>query len=154
MYKYIFKSPIGNIELLSTEKAICKLCITDKKVTLGGAKLSVMQLAEKEISAYLSGKLRNFTVPVCLDNCTVYLKKVLDYLNDMEYGDVHTYSDCAEVINSHPRAVGTGCARNPIPIIIPCHRIVGKNGKMTGFSLGNGVDLKKFLLELERKNLK
>lgn len=149
MYKYIFKSPIGNIKLTSTNNAICKLCITDKELCLGGSSLPIMKLAEKEILGYLEGELVKFSVPVCLDNCTPYLKKVLDYLNTIKYGEVRTYRDCAKAINSHPRAVGTSCARNPIPIIIPCHRIVGKNGGMTGFSLGSGVDLKEKFLEME-----
>ena len=65
------------------------------------------------------------------------------------YGEVRTYGDLAREIGGMARAVGTACGRNPIPIVIPCHRVVGGNGRLTGFSGGEGVETKRALLQLE-----
>ena len=64
-----------------------------------------------------------------------------------------TYGEIADNIGSHARAVGTACGMNPIPVIIPCHRVMGKDGKLTGYSGGEGIETKKFLLELEKATL-
>ena len=69
------------------------------------------------------------------------------------YGEVRTYGEVAKAINSSPRAVGNACGANHIPILIPCHRIVGSNGKMTGYSGGEGVETKKMLLRIEGHQL-
>ena len=65
------------------------------------------------------------------------------------YGAVRTYGDIAHDLGATARAVGTACGRNPIPIVIPCHRVVGGNGRLTGFSGGDGVETKRALLQLE-----
>jgi methylated-DNA-[protein]-cysteine S-methyltransferase len=65
------------------------------------------------------------------------------------YGETLTYGQIAKRLNSHARAVGSACGLNPIPIIIPCHRVIGANGKLVGFSGGEGVETKIHLLELE-----
>ena len=70
----------------------------------------------------------------------------------IRYGEVRTYGEIAEDISSAPRAVGGACGRNPIPILIPCHRVVGANGKLTGFSGGEGVSTKRTLLTLEQRH--
>jgi methylated-DNA-[protein]-cysteine S-methyltransferase len=68
---------------------------------------------------------------------------------EIAYGKILTYGDISDRLNSHARAVGMACGANPIPIIIPCHRVIGKNGKLTGFSGGEGIETKRYLLELE-----
>jgi len=69
------------------------------------------------------------------------------------FGELMTYGQMAKILNSAPRAIGGACGRNPIPIIIPCHRVTGANGKLTGFSGGAGLETKEFLLNLEIKKL-
>ena len=80
-----------------------------------------------------------------------FTKKVLDIVKDIEFGDTLTYGDIAKKLNTSPRAVGMALKRNPLPLIIPCHRVVAKNS-LGGYSYG--VEKKKFILEMERLNKK
>lgn len=80
---------------------------------------------------------------------TEFQKNVWDIMLEIPYGKFLTYGDISNRLNSHARAVGMACGQNPIPIIIPCHRVLGKNGKLTGFSGGEGIETKQFLLDLE-----
>tara|TARA_Y100001936_G_scaffold254029_1_gene323727 strand:- start:22928 stop:23167 length:240 start_codon:yes stop_codon:yes gene_type:complete len=68
---------------------------------------------------------------------------------EIPFAAVRTYGDISKILSSSPRAVGTACGLNPIPIIIPCHRVVGANGALTGYSGAGGVKTKAFLLEHE-----
>jgi methylated-DNA-[protein]-cysteine S-methyltransferase len=65
------------------------------------------------------------------------------------YGETRAYGGLADDLSSSARAVGTACGRNPIPVIIPCHRVIGKSGALTGYSGGDGINTKLFLLTLE-----
>ncbi|MDG1707856.1 MAG: methylated-DNA--[protein]-cysteine S-methyltransferase [Emcibacteraceae bacterium] len=80
---------------------------------------------------------------------TDFQKNVWKIMFEIPYGEILTYGEISDQLNSHARAVGMACGANPIPIIIPCHRVIGKNGKLTGFSGGEGVETKRYLLELE-----
>lgn len=80
---------------------------------------------------------------------TEFQKNVWKIMCEIAYGKILTYGDISDRLNSHARAVGMACGANPIPIIIPCHRVIGKNGKLTGFSGGEGIETKRYLLELE-----
>lgn len=80
---------------------------------------------------------------------TEFQKNVWKIMCEIPYGKILTYGDISDRLNSHTRAVGMACGANPIPIIIPCHRVIGKNGKLTGFSGGEGIETKRYLLELE-----
>lgn len=79
-----------------------------------------------------------------------FTKKVLDIVKDIEFGKTLTYGDIAKKLNTSPRAVGMALKRNPLPLIIPCHRVVAKNS-LGGYSYG--LDKKKFILERERLNM-
>lgn len=103
------------------------------------------------LEGFFSGKVKNFALPMCLEG-TDFQKKVWQVLLEIPYGEVWTYKDVAERINSHPRAVGSAVGKNPIPIVVPCHRVVGMGGKLTGFSGGEGVKTKDLLLKFEIKN--
>ena len=65
------------------------------------------------------------------------------------YGETRSYADLAEGLSSSARAVGTACSRNPIPVIVPCHRVIGKTGALTGYTGGAGLATKQFLLDIE-----
>ncbi len=80
---------------------------------------------------------------------TEFQKNVWEIMCEIPYGEILTYGDISHRLNSHARAVGMACGANPIPIIIPCHRVIGKNGRLTGFSGGEGIETKRYLLELE-----
>ena len=104
-----------------------------------------------ELSAYFNGKQKNFETPLAPEGTELQMK-VWDYLLTIPYGEVRTYKDVAQAVGSHPRAVGTAVGKNPMPIVIPCHRVIASNGKMCGFSGGEGIKTKEILLDLEKRN--
>jgi methylated-DNA-[protein]-cysteine S-methyltransferase len=107
--------------------------------------------ARRQIEAYLAGTSTSFDLPFALKGVTPFQKKVLETLSRCPYGVTLTYGQLADRAG-HPkaaRAVGAAMAANPLPLIIPCHRVIGAGSKLTGYSGGRGVSSKKFLLELE-----
>ncbi|MDO5686984.1 MAG: methylated-DNA--[protein]-cysteine S-methyltransferase [Neisseria sp.] len=105
----------------------------------------------KQLNAYFSGSLHDFDYPPS-EHGTAFQRAVWQLIADIPYGKTATYSDLAKKLNSHPRAVGQACGKNPLPIVIPCHRVLAKNGGLGGFSMGDGsnnLSIKQFLLRLE-----
>lgn len=102
-----------------------------------------------QLSEYFDGKRQTFDLPYEVEG-TEFQKRVLNCVAKVPYATTRTYGDIAKEINhaKAARAVGMANAKNRLPIIIPCHRIIGKNGNMTGF--GGGIEVKQFLLRLER----
>lgn len=111
--------------------------------------LPALQQARQELEAYFAGRLREFAVPLALCG-TGFQRKVWHALLKIPYGQTVSYSDIANDIGqpSAVRAVAMANARNPIAIIVPCHRVIGKNGALTGYS-GGGVARKEALLRHE-----
>ncbi len=111
----------------------------------------LLRLASKEILEYLDGSRKEFTVPVSLKG-TAFQLEDWKALMTIPYGETRCYQEIAEQIGKPKacRAVGHANNRNPISIIVPCHRVVGKDGSMTGY--GGGLAIKEFLLDLEKKN--
>ena len=107
-----------------------------------------MKSVKQQLFAYLSGDLKIFDLSLCPDG-TLFQKQVWSELEKIPYGKTMSYKDVAHAIGkpNAARAVGLACGKNPIPIIIPCHRVIGKNGSLTGYS--SGIDLKKRLLYIE-----
>lgn len=104
---------------------------------------------KKQLDEYFEGKRRIFSIPLVLHG-TEFQKRVWKALETIEYGTVISYQELAEMVgnNKASRAVGGANNKNPIPIIIPCHRVIGKNGKLVGY--GGGLWIKEKLLNLER----
>lgn len=112
----------------------------------------VLQPYIKEITEYLDGKRSRFTIPVDLKG-TNFQRTVWAALMEIPYGETKSYWDIANHIQKPAavRAVGGAIGKNPILITVPCHRVIGKNGKLTGFR--GGLEMKKNLLQLEQKYL-
>ncbi len=112
----------------------------------------VLSLCEKQLLEYLSGTRKKFDVPISF-NGTIFQKACWSELLKIEYGKTVSYSDIACAINNPKavRAVGQAIHKNPIAILIPCHRVIGKNNGMIGYAYG--IDLKQKLLKMERDNL-
>lgn len=155
--KYI-NSPLGNLLASASEKGICSLQYQiDEKPGLKIIKtesnpdhkgLKFLEKLELELAAYFKGELKKFTV--ALDPAgTEFQLEVWNKLIEIPYGTTVTYSGLAKMLNSPNavRAVGGANSKNPIMILVPCHRVNGANGKLTGYS--GGLYAKKFLLELE-----
>ncbi|MDX1358653.1 MAG: methylated-DNA--[protein]-cysteine S-methyltransferase [Clostridia bacterium] len=147
---FFYESPVGRLTVLIEENVIRGIVfghhVADGKYNddpVLGLKIF------DEFDAYFSGRSVDFTLKIRPDG-TDFQKQVWRRLLNIPYGETITYSELAESIG-HPsavRAVGTACGSNPIPIIIPCHRVIGKDGSLTGYA--GGIENKKFLLNLEK----
>ena len=106
---------------------------------------------KEQLYEYFEGKRKSFDLPLAPKG-TEFQKKVWKALREISYGEIRSYKDIAIAVDSPKgfRAVGMANNRNPIAIIVPCHRVVGADGKMVGYA--SGVENKEFLLELEKKN--
>jgi methylated-DNA-[protein]-cysteine S-methyltransferase len=105
--------------------------------------------ATDQLVAYFERRLRHFDLPLVLDG-TKFQRRVWLALSDIPFGETISYAELAKTIGSPKavRAVGAANGRNPVPIVLPCHRVIGSNGKLTGY--GGGLDVKAALLDFER----
>lgn len=145
-------SPIGPLTLASNGSALIQLEFANGKYPLlqfPSGTDAVLDQARHQLDEYFARRLRVFTVPVA-PRGTEFQGRVWDALRAIPYGDTRSYAQQARAIGapSATRAVGAANGRNPIPIIIPCHRVIGSDGALTGF--GGGIERKQFLLALER----
>ena len=111
----------------------------------------VLIQTHQEIQEYLESKRKEFTIPYNLEIFgTKFEQKVWKYLETISYGKTVSYSDVAhQLSNTSARAIGNAVGKNPLAPIIPCHRVIGKNGSLTGY--GGGLKMKEYLLNLETK---
>ncbi len=109
--------------------------------------------AIRQLRAYFAGELENFDLPLAPEG-TPFQRKVWDELCKIPYGETISYGELAKRIGNPnaSRAVGLANGSNPIPIVIPCHRVIGSNGQLTGY--GGGLPIKEKLLALEKKQLR
>ncbi|GAB6052443.1 methylated-DNA--[protein]-cysteine S-methyltransferase [Magnetospira thiophila] len=112
----------------------------------------VLDEAKRQLDAYFDGDLQVFDLPL-LPQGTPFQQRVWAEMKLIPFGELRTYGDLARVTGSGPRAIGGACGRNPLPILIPCHRVTGANGALTGYSGGEGLETKRRLLALEGRIL-
>lgn len=114
---------------------------------------SVLLEAEKQLSEYFQEKRNAFSIPLRLVG-TEFQRAVWSALNQIPFGETRSYGQIAAQVNRPTafRAVGAANGRNPLSIVIPCHRVIGTNGKLTGFA--GGLEVKTYLLDLEAKQIK
>ncbi|MFD3694656.1 methylated-DNA--[protein]-cysteine S-methyltransferase [Streptomyces sp. NPDC058646] len=154
----VVDSPLGLLKLVSTGGVLSALYMTDhrhqpaeetfgERVPHGVAPFAEVVL---ELRAYFAGELTEFTVPVHLEG-TAFQRSVWDQLLRIPYGETWSYGRLAAELGkpNASRAVGLANGRNPVSIIVPCHRVIGASGAMTGY--GGGLERKVRLLELEKK---
>lgn len=152
MYKGIyFKTILGEFGLLESDGNIVGVLLPGERFPDGVEIKETPLLMEgsRQIVNYLEGDLKEFTIPIVYEG-TEFMKKVWQSLMDIPYGETRNYMEIAEMTGNRKaaRAVGLANNRNPLPIIIPCHRVIGKTGKMVGYR--GGLSIKQQLLELER----
>ena len=152
-------SPIGRLELISDGKAVCQITIEGEAGSLHGTLPrggepghpdAVLAQATDELREYFAGTRTRFTVPVALSG-TTFQRTVWDALTRVPHGTTLSYGELARRAGAPhaARAVGGAVGANPVPIFVPCHRIIAANGKLTGYSGGSGIETKVALLELE-----
>jgi methylated-DNA-[protein]-cysteine S-methyltransferase len=152
-----FESPVGPLLLAGDLNAL-------RRVSFGSGKRSAPPHADwkqnrtafheviRQLQAYFRGELKEFDLPLAMEG-TEFQLRVWNALRAIPYGETISYAQLAERIGNPKavRAVGLANGSNPIPIIVPCHRVIGSDGSLTGF--GGGLSTKKMLLELENKQL-
>lgn len=159
-YKTTFSSPLGEILIKSGENAITSLSFTQAETKKAETKQAetcrVLEKAKLWLEGYFAGKNPKINFPL-EPNGTPFQKMVWQCLLDINYGEVSTYGMVAKKVaqklgkqNMSARAVGHAIGQNPIAIIIPCHRVVGANGALTGYAWG--LERKIKLLQLEKLN--
>ena len=145
MPELVYNSPVGLLTLVASNRAITSI---EWRGNGSNQKTKTLLLIKKELTQYFCGALTEFTVPLDPSG-TAFQRRVWKLIMEIPYGELRTYRDISNTLNSSPRAVGGACGRNPIPIIIPCHRVVGSNGRLTGYTGANGIDTKSFLIKHE-----
>lgn len=147
----VLDSPIGEFSVATDDDAVCGAHFgrVESAVDVPGDELSGRVVAE--LRAYFAGELTDFTVPVAARRGSEFERAVWREMTRIPYGETSTYGEVARLVGGGDpgaaRAVGVACNRNPIPVIVPCHRIVGAGAKLVGF--GGGLPRKVKLLELE-----
>jgi len=164
----IFKTKWGYFGLAGIELGLLRTCLPGPE--LGKIKSQLLEnlcaarydkalfkKLQERITAYFEGAYVNFDkdIPIVLDGFSLFARQVLDASRDIKFGQTVSYGRLAEMVGKDgtARAVGGALAKNPLPLIIPCHRVVRSDGKIGGFSAAGGITLKKRLLELEHQAL-
>lgn len=150
---------IGAVRVTASERGLLQVDLLGrnhtKEIALKSLYTSEAQqhasAAMEQILEYLAGKRRFFDLAIDWSFTTPFQKHVLEITQFIPFGDILTYGQIAAKLgkSSASRAVGGALGRNPLPIIIPCHRVVAANGTLTGFSAADGIATKQWLLELE-----
>lgn len=141
-----FPSPIGPLTVFAENDAI--IVIESGKVPGEASNDPLLIEARTQIDAYFDGKLAKFDLPLNPDG-TPRQKEIWATMNRIPYGTTMTYGELSALVGSSARAIGGACGANPIPIMQPCHRVVGSKNTLTGFSFADGAETKYQLLKLE-----
>jgi len=157
VYYTMFESPVGPLLLAGDSNALRRVSFESSKplaIPQGEWKQNRAPFTEviRQLQAYFRGQLKEFDVPLAMEG-TDFQLRVWNTLRKIPYGETISYAQLAERIGNPQavRAVGLANGSNPIPIIVPCHRVIGSDGSLTGF--GGGLSTKRKLLDLESKQL-
>jgi methylated-DNA-[protein]-cysteine S-methyltransferase len=152
VYTYFYDYSIGRIGITEKDGKITNVYITNKELPrdMQLTETPLLKEAARQLESYFAGELKEFSLPL-EPSGTDFLKQVWSALCEIPFGKTATYGEIAERIGrpKAARAVGLANNRNPIPIFIPCHRVIGADGSLTGYR--GGLEMKKKLLELEKR---
>lgn len=149
-------SPVGRLTLVSTQGYLVAILWENDKplrVRLGemqqASREPVLLETERQLNDYFSGRRQRFELPLLMQG-TTFQQQVWQALQRIPFGQTRSYSDIAQEIGAPTavRAVGAANGRNPLSIVVPCHRVIGRQGQLTGFA--GGLDAKRYLLALEQ----
>lgn len=150
----VHESPVGPLTLVDEDEAVSGLYVESQRHLPDAARFgerddTVLPALREQLDAYFAGQLRDFDVPL-RQRGTDFQLRIWSALRAIPYGSTCTYGELARAAGSPAavRAVGAANGRNPISIVVPCHRVIGADGSMTGY--GGGVQRKVLLLDLER----
>lgn len=153
-YRDMLTTPLGALQIEATEKGLCAIRFPSRAVNRERmtAVSGFIAQAKQELCAYFAGNLTTFSVPLDWAG-TGFQSSVWQALLDVPYGETVTYGDIARTIGRprSSRPVGGAVGKNPLPIIVPCHRVIGSDRSLTGFT--GGLDIKIYLLQLEGQSI-
>lgn len=149
-------TPVGRLTLAASDRGLTHVSYRGVRAADTAAEPAArawLDLARRELDDYFAGRLRHFGVPVDLQRVDDARRRILDGLTEVGYGETVTYGVLAArlgLVDDGPRQVGVAMARNPVAIVVPCHRVVGAGGTLTGY--GGGLAAKRTLLDLEGRD--
>ncbi|MGW0767025.1 methylated-DNA--[protein]-cysteine S-methyltransferase [Streptomyces sp. NPDC002676] len=150
----VIESPYGPLTLVADDGILCGLYMAGQRhrpqeETFGPRDDTLFAEAEEQLTAYFAGELKDFSLELRLHG-TPFQRSVWDQLTRIPYGETRSYGELADALGNPgaSRAVGLANGKNPIGIIVPCHRVIGASGDLTGY--GGGLDRKRRLLDFER----
>ena len=146
---FFYETDLGIIGIRDNNNAITEVFYSKSKINDHLKETPLIRECFNQLKEYFQGTRREFTIPIEAEG-SEFQKKVWKALLDIPYGQTRTYKEIAIAIGNEKacRAVGMANNRNPISIIIPCHRVIGANGKLVGY--GGGLDIKEKLLNIEK----
>jgi len=149
-YQYL-NSPVGRLRLVSDGASLIAIEFENQQNSIreGVERIdAVLTACRDQLKEYFAGTRRRFDIPLAPSG-TAFQKSVWQALSGIPYGQLRSYRDIAEILNKSRavRAVGAANGRNRLPIVVPCHRVIGSDGSLTGFA--GGLDAKRALLKLE-----
>ncbi len=147
------KTPIGGLVLEIREQGLGTISFSNSSCrTNAYPQTRLGRLAYNQLMRYFDRPHNRFTIPLVLSEQTSFRKRVWKALSNIKPGSTATYKQIAQKLNTHPRAIGGACAANPIPIIIPCHRVIAQSGALCGYTGTDGkqdLSIKAWLLNHE-----
>lgn len=153
MNYFVYTMPLGRLTIVASENGLTQI-LFGPQVIEGVAKRpsALTNTAATQLQEYFAGKRHVFDLPLDPKG-TEFQLKVWEELKKIPYGEVRTYAQIAEAVGSPKgfRAVGLANNKNPLPIVVPCHRVIGAGGKLVGYAAG--IKIKRYLLELEGVNV-
>lgn len=146
---FVIPSPVGALRLEADGQGLTRVAFAGDAPASAGVAPPLLREAAAQLDAYFAGRLRRFDLPLSLHG-TPFQLLVWRALRGIPYGETRTYGEIAAAVGNPAacRAAGMANHRNPIAIVVPCHRVIGKDGALTGY--GGGLERKRFLLALER----
>jgi len=148
---FFYQTDLGEIGIAANGNAVTNLYLKKENIPRDTVvqETELIKEAARQLQDYLAGKLRDFNLPLAPAG-TEFMRRVWESLRAIPYGQTRSYQEVAQSVGNKKasRAVGLANNRNPIPIFIPCHRVIGANGKLVGY--GGGLEIKAYLLDLEK----
>jgi methylated-DNA-[protein]-cysteine S-methyltransferase len=150
----VVSTPIGGVGVAVDGAAVCGVTFgAEAAGSVDGAAKppALLAEAERQLRAYFAGQSTRFALPTVIRRGSDFERAVWDVIASIPYGETLSYGEIARSVGQPEaaQAVGTACNRNPLPIIVPCHRVIGADGKLVGF--GGGLHRKRWLLQLETR---
>jgi methylated-DNA-[protein]-cysteine S-methyltransferase len=164
-YVSMFDTKLGAGAVIASEIGICRVMLPgpgevltpERTAPSSGASSPLTERAAGMLKSYFKGERQNFAdIPVDLASLSAFRARILLLIRSIPDGEVRSYGEVAAMVGmaGAARAIGGALAANPVPIIIPCHRVVAANGNLTGYTAPGGVAVKKLLLQMEHVEFK